>query len=159
MLSKPSDNLPRPPRKEQPTSNTPNILLIIIIVVLVGIIGAAAGYIYYGSVNHLIPTTNNTTNITLNSTNQTNTPANNTTQTSTGNSNGNSGNNGQITENQAVSIAEQYIPAGDPIVSVEYFNTPPPRYIIIYEDKNNPTGPRGAINVDTQGNVILNNPP
>ena len=61
---------------------------------------------------------------------------------------------------QTVSIAEQDIPAGDPIYSVMFINTPPPRYIIIYEDKNNPNGPRRAINVDYYtGQIILDNPP
>jgi hypothetical protein len=80
---------------------------------LVGIVGVAAGYIFYGSMNHT-PITNNTTNTTINSTNQTNTPVNNTTlttQANTGNSNGNNKNNGgnsgyAISESQALQIVQ-----------------------------------------------------
>ena len=108
MLSKPSDEMPKPPRKEQVSANSTNTILIIIIVVLVGIVGVAAGYILFGNVNH--PTaTNNTTNTTPNSTNQTNitntTPINNTTTTQTPTTQG--GN--IITPNEALADAIAFI--------------------------------------------------
>ncbi len=45
-------------------------MLLVVIVVLIAIIGVAAGYIYFGSMNHPIPVINNTTNST-NSSNST----------------------------------------------------------------------------------------
>ena len=79
-------------------------ILIVVVIVLVAIVGVAAGYIFYGSANHT-PTTNNTTNTTINSTNQSNTPVNNTTQTNTGNTNSNV-NNYPVSESQALQIVE-----------------------------------------------------
>ncbi len=89
------------------------MILIVLVIVLVAIVGVAAGYIFYGNVNH-IPITNNTTNTTVNSTNQSNnkTQTNPTTQASTGNSSGNSGNNDgskvyTISESQALQIVQE----------------------------------------------------
>ena len=117
MLSKPSDEMPRPPKKEL-ISSTPNTVLIIVIVILVGIIGLAAGYILFGSVNHT-PITNNTTNTTLNSTNQTNTSVNNST------ANNQNGNNTQPinSEEIAVNYAKQHDDPNNEPISVLNLNT------------------------------------
>lgn len=120
--------------------------IIIIVLIIVAIVGLIAGV----SAQIFSKTQYNFTVI-----NQSNAPVNNTiitnnTPTQTNNTSTNS-----ISEAEAINIAKQVIPPGDPIVEVLAFNTPPPRYIIYYEDPNNPNSTRGSVALDAKTGQII----